>query len=79
MLTVRRINITANDVIDESRAITQIDLFTDLNEKEKEKLAQKAALSIKNKYGKNAVFRGTDLVDGATAKERNSQVGGHKA
>ena len=40
---------------------------------------QKAVLDIKNKYGKNAVLKGMNLQDGATARERNSQIGGHKA
>ena len=40
---------------------------------------QKAILKIKNKYGKNAVLKVMDLQDGATAKERNEQIGGHKA
>lgn len=68
----------------------QLDLFTDyeskdkqekvLQEKLKKELAlQKAILKIKNKYGKNAVLKVMDLQDGATAKERNEQIGGHKA
>lgn len=68
----------------------QLDLFTDYNamskekaEKqealEKEKQLQKAMLSIKNRYGKNAVLKGMNFEDGATARERNAQIGGHKA
>lgn len=68
----------------------QLDLFTDyeskdkqekvLQEKLKKEMAlQKAILKIKNKYGKNAVLKVMDLQDGATAKERNEQIGGHKA
>ena len=50
-----------------------------LQEKLKKELAlQKAILEIKNKYGKNAVLKVMDLQDGATAKERNEQIGGHK-
>ena len=44
-----------------------------------EKDMQKALLKIKKRYGKNAVIKGMDLIDGATAKERNDQIGGHKA
>ena len=40
---------------------------------------QKALLSIKKKYGKNAVLKGMNYIEGATARERNGQVGGHKA
>ena len=67
----------------------QLDLFIDyeskdkqekvLQEKLKKELAlQKAILEIKNKYDKNAVLKVMDLQDGATAKERNEQIGGHK-
>lgn len=67
----------------------QLDLFTDYKSKdkqekelqeklEKELALQKALLKIKNKYGKNAVLKVMDLQDGATAKERNEQIGGHK-
>ena len=40
---------------------------------------QQAVLAIKRKYGGNAILRGTDLQEGATAAERNSQIGGHRA
>ena len=46
---------------------------------EKEKQLQKAMLSIKNRYGKNAVLKGMNFEEGATARERNAQIGGHKA
>ena len=45
----------------------------------KEKQLQKAILQIQKKYGKNAVLKGTNLLEGATMKERNNQVGGHRA
>lgn len=91
ILTIRRINMSANQVISEqefkSRATyQQIDIFTD-NQKllkqdedlEKEKRLQQATLEIKKKYGKNAVLKALDLQTGATAKERNGMIGGHKA
>ncbi|MBQ6685244.1 MAG: DNA methylase [Firmicutes bacterium] len=70
--------------------LEQLDLFTDYEELEKrrmeeeaelkdEKNLQKAMLAIKKKYGKNAILKGMNLEEGATAKERNSQIGGHKA
>ena len=46
---------------------------------EKEKRRQQAVLHIKKKYGKNAILKGMNLEEGATARDRNSQIGGHKA
>ena len=89
-LLVRRINITANNVIDEltaknEKSYEQIDLFTDYQEKvEKrkeeltEKELQKAMIDIKKKYGKNAILKGMNLQEGATTIDRNKQIGGHK-
>jgi DNA polymerase V len=48
-------------------------------ELKKEKALQLASLEIKKKYGKNAILKGTDFLEGATARERNEQIGGHKA
>ena len=94
-LLVRRINVTANNVADEraiveADACEQPDLFGDydaLQKKhaeeesklEREKRVQKAVLSIRKKYGKNAVLKGMNLQEGATTVERNKQIGGHKA
>ena len=91
----RRITIVAAHVVDESevrenKAFEQMDLFTDYDAaqeereaekkaRQKEKRMQKAVLDIKNKYGKNAVLKGMNLQEGTTARERNSQIGGHKA
>ena len=88
-LLVRRINITANNVVNEDNvkedSYEQIDLFIDYNElnkkrkKEKdEKEIQKAMLDIKNKYGKNAILKGMNLQKDGTTIERNAQIGGHK-
>ena len=46
---------------------------------ERERRMQEAMLSIKKKFGKNAVLKGMNLEEGATAKDRNEQIGGHKA
>lgn len=93
-LLVRRLYITAGKVVDESEkkepVPEQMDLFTDYaaeekkraEEKErleKERKRQQAVLDIKNKYGKNAILKGMNLEEGATAKSRNGQIGGHKA
>lgn len=96
-LLVRRINVTANHLVDETTAkekeqnsFVQMDLFTDYaalekqNEEEennlkKERAIQEAILSVKKKYGKNAILKGMNLEDGGTTIERNNQIGGHKA
>ena len=94
-LLVRRINLTTNHIIDEKSAnkeneVEQLDLFTDyetlekqreeeLTEQKKEKSLQKAIIGIKDKFGKNAILKGMNLKEGATAKDRNKQIGGHKA
>lgn len=77
-LTVRRITIAAIRVT-QDEGIMQLDLFTDTKKLEKEKNLQEAMLEIKQKYGKNALLKGTNYMDGATMRERNRQVGGHKA
>lgn len=75
-LTIRRINVTfCNIVEDEYR---QMDLFTDIDMLRKEERMQKAVLSIKDKFGKNAVLRGMNLEEESTMIERNNQIGGHK-
>ena len=94
-LLVRRLNLTANKVVVENSDVEvqqyeQLNLFTDYiaeeKKKEEERLAlekekrmQQAVLSIKKKYGKNAILKGMNLQEGATAMERNNQIGGHKA
>lgn len=90
-LLVRRMYIVANHVVTEAQAkkeseYEQLDFFTDTkkNEEEennlqKEKDMQNAIVKIKQKYGKNAIIKGMNLEEGATALERNRQIGGHKA
>ena len=74
---IRRVGIVCNDIMDE--ACKQYDLFTDYAAIERDKKLQNAVLEIKRKYGKNAVIRGMDLLEAATAMERNRQIGGHKS
>ena len=82
--------LTAEEVKAAETKPEQLDLFTDYEAQqterraedaalEKETRRQKALLDIRDKYGKNAVVRGLNLQEGATAIERNSQIGGHKA
>ena len=94
-LLVRRLSMAATHVIPEGEAqremqFEQMDLFTDYAalqkeqeeqeaELEREKKMQKAVLEIKKKFGKNAILKGMNLEEGATARDRNSQIGGHKA
>ena len=77
-LTVRRINLAANRVQPDD-GIVQVDLFADTKKLEKEKKLQQAMLGIKNKYGKNAVLKASSYEEGATMRQRNGQIGGHKA
>lgn len=94
-LLIRRITLVTNHVVPEAQANanttpTQLDLFTDYeaeaqrHQKEedalnKERRLQAAQLAIKSRFGKNAILRGVSFTEGATAKDRNSQIGGHKA
>lgn len=94
-LLVRRLSMAAAHVIPEEEAQNEIqfeqqDLFTDYAalqkeqekqeaELERERKMQKAVLEIKKKFGKNAVLKGMNLEEGATARDRNRQIGGHKA
>lgn len=94
-LFVRRITLTANRVLSEASVadkeqVEQLNLFIDYEAEQKkeaeknvaleqEKRMQKALLEIKKKYGKNAILKGMNLEEGATAKDRNTQIGGHKA
>ena len=89
------VNICANRVIPEGEAMEeecyeQLSLFTDYGEREakeqeeqkareRERRLQEVMLSVKKRYGKNAMLKGTNLQEGAMTKERNNQIGGHKA
>ena len=94
-LLVRRINLTACNVIRECDVVNeempeQLSLFEDYEEKERKKAEledvldrerrmQDALIEIKQKYGKNAILKGMNYKEGATARDRNKQIGGHKA
>ena len=93
-LLVRRLNIAAAHVVEKSAAVSkeefeQLDLFASpVETKEREEAAkamekevriQEAILGIQGKFGKNALLKGYNLLDGATARDRNKQIGGHKA
>ena len=94
-LLIRRVTITADHLTEEDRSeepasCEQLELFTDYEaierEKaeenamlEKERRLQEAVLRMKKKYGKNAGLKGMNLQEGAMTRERNNQIGGHKA
>ncbi len=89
-LTANHVHSETDLVNNNPQEYRQLDLFTDYNlenqkqqnelqKREKERNLQNAILSIRDKYGKNAILRGFDLEDGATTIERNNQIGGHKA
>lgn len=79
-LLVRRMNVVAENTVDEAKADVQLSLFEDRREDgDRERRRQEAILAIKKKYGKNAILKGMNFEEGATAKERNRQIGGHKA
>ncbi len=74
---IRRITLTYTGVMTED--YQQFDLFSDPEETEKDVKAQRAAISIKQRYGKNAILKGMNLEESATTIERNGQIGGHKS
>lgn len=94
-LLIRRLNVTANNVISQERAlqikpVAQLNLFSDRDAiaqmqkahdlaLDKERRMMEATLQIKKKFGKNALLKGLNFSEGATAKERNQEIGGHKA
>lgn len=94
-LLIRRLCLTANRVkgegyVPEDTGSEQLDIFTDYTKEEEKRKAealelarerkkQEAMLDIKRKYGKNAILKGMNLEEGATAQDRNQQIGGHKA
>lgn len=92
-LLIRKIGISANKVVSEQAVndapkFKQLDLFTDFESEtekaamqkealEREKGMQKTMLRIKKKYGKNAILKGTNFLENATMRDRNTQIGGH--
>ena len=93
-LLIRRVNVAAVNLIDEQgipeEVPEQLDLFTDYEElerqkakeqaeDEKERKIQMATLKLQQKYGKNAILKGMNLLDGGTTIERNGQIGGHRS
>ena len=80
-LTVRRINISLSELKreDSSYQPTLFDESADEKKLERERRLQEATLRIKDRWGRNAILRALDYTDGATQRDRNNQIGGHKA
>ena len=77
-LLYRRLGVCANDVAGDDFAC-QISLFLDYDKLDRENKLRGAMQFVRQKYGANALFRGMNLMEGATALERNQQIGGHRA
>lgn len=73
---VRKLGVAANDTHNEC---FQLDMFTDYEALENDEKVQRVILSIRRKYGSNAILKGMNYLEGATARERNTQIGGHRA
>ena len=77
-LLIRRIGIALNDPKTEGTGM-QTDMFTDPEVQERERRLQEAMIEVRGRFGRNALVRGMNLLEGATALERNQQIGGHRA
>ena len=77
-LLFRKLGVSAMD-IKQNQSCFQLDLFMDYKALDREKRIRGAMLEIRKRYGKNALVKGINLLDGATMMERNEQIGGHKA
>ena len=75
-LYIRRLGVSAGDTHNDC---LQLDMFTDYAALESEEKIQRVILAIRRKYGSNAILKGMNYLEGATARERNTQIGGHRA
>ena len=92
---VRRVSLVFSEVrnaqeINDAPVVQQLDLFTNVQvlqqkeqeqeaDRQKERRQQEAMLQIRQKFGKNAILKGMNLEEGATGRDRNNQIGGHRA
>ena len=78
---IRRVNISCNNLTDTPVNFVQANLFEEISQKDiqKDNAAQKAIIEIKKRYGKDAILKGMNFEEGATTRERNHQIGGHKS
>ena len=77
-LLFRRLGVCANEITQDSLGF-QIDLFTDYELLDRERRIQGAMAEVRKRYGANAIFKGMNMLEGATMLERNQQIGGHRA
>ena len=77
-LLFRRLGVCANEITQDSLGF-QLDLFTDYELLDRERRIQGAMAEVRKRYGANAVFKGMNMLEGATMLERNQQIGGHRA
>lgn len=77
-LLYRRLGVCAIDISDDMGAF-QLSMFTDYRQLEKENNLRAVMQQVRKRYGPNAIFKGMNLVEGATTLERNLQIGGHRA
>ena len=78
-LCIRRVYAVAQHVIDESKVEgVQLDLFEETVDTSRERSRQEAIREIRRKFGNNAILTGIDFEEGATTRERNNQIGGHR-
>ena len=75
-LLIRRLGVAAGNL---QAGVVQLDLFTDYEAQEREERLQRVLLSIRAKHGANSILTGKNYQPGATARERNEQIGGHRA
>ncbi len=77
--TIKRIGVVLGNVEPAGQSGQQLDLFGDPEAEERERRRQQTISAIKRKYGKNYLLKGMDLLPAANARERNTQIGGHRA
>ncbi|MDI9540090.1 MAG: DNA repair protein [Bacillota bacterium] len=78
---VRRVTVSCNKLTADPVSFVQSNLFEEISQKdiEKDNAAQKAIIEIKKRFGKDAILKGMNFEEGATTRERNHQIGGHKS
>ena len=75
---IRRVGLTCNSVMEDT-GVLQLNMFEDASKQLREKALQEALLGIRARYGKNSILKGMNFEEAATGRERNEQIGGHKA
>ena len=79
LFPIRRLSLSLDQVIPAASVPVQLSLFENTEQEDKERIREKAIISIKRRFGKNAILRGTDLLPQSTARKRDTLIGGHNA